>query len=96
MYELKSLIKALCWFARFIAISNARPYVQSAAGAYSYSLSSDGEFVSKTSDLGYKLETARVSLGQRRTIYTILGEWVGLLSALILIVFVSIKALTKK
>jgi len=83
-------------FARFIAISNARPYVQSAAGAYSYSLSSDGEFVSKTSDFGYKLETTQVSLGQRRTIYTILGEWVGLLSALILIVFVSIKALTKK
>jgi apolipoprotein N-acyltransferase len=79
-------------FARFIALSNARPYVQSAAGAYSYSLSSDGEFVSKTDDLGFKLQTAQVSLGQPRTIYTIVGEWVVWLSALILIVAVFIKS----
>ena len=78
-------------FARFIALSNARPYVQSAAGAYSYSLSSDGEFISKTDDLGFKLQTAQASLGQPRTVYTIIGEWVAWLSALILITFVFIK-----
>ncbi len=79
-------------FARFIALSNARPYVQSAAGAYSYSVSGDGEFVSKTDDLGFKLQTTQASLGQPRTIYTIIGEWVVWLSALILIAVVFIKS----
>jgi apolipoprotein N-acyltransferase len=70
--------------------------VQSAAGAYSYSLSSDGEFVSKTDDLGFKLQTAQASLGQPRTIYTIVGEWVVWLSALILITVVFIKSFGAK
>jgi len=74
-------------FARFIAISNSRPYIQSAVGAYSYILNSDGEFLAETTNPGFRLDSAQLDIGRARTIYTIFGEWVVWLSAFILLVF---------
>ncbi len=74
-------------FAHFIAISNARPYVQAASGAYSYIIDSNGNFVERTKDFKTEAGSAELALLQGRTLYTIAGEWVAWISIIILIVF---------
>ncbi len=74
-------------FARFIAISNARPYVQAASGAYSYIIDSNGNFVVRTNDFHTEAGSAEIALVRIRTFYSMVGEWVVGLSMVILIAF---------
>ncbi|MBI2797999.1 hypothetical protein HYX70_01695 [Candidatus Saccharibacteria bacterium] len=66
--------------ARFMAMANARPYAQGAFGTYSFILNKDGSVEKINQDFGFAYKSATVGVPGRRTLYTILGEWVVVLS----------------
>lgn len=78
-------------FARFLAVANARPYVQAAAGAYSYIIDSDGQYRVKTQDFKTGYGYAEVGLVSSRTVYTLLGEWTVAASLVIVGIFAGLR-----
>ncbi len=75
-------------FARFIAVANDRPFVQSARGGYSYIIDHNGTTLFDSHTAGIKIGQATVGSPSYKTIYTRLGEWVGWLSAIVTIGYV--------
>lgn len=63
--------------ARFIAIANARPFIQSARGGPSYIFDQNGATITSTSDID-RLDViyASVRPNEEKTLYSLLGEWV--------------------
>lgn len=72
--------------ARFMAVSNARPFVQATDGSYSFVIDSNGQLLARSNQKDMQLLSVMVTTNSRRTIYTLLGEWVVWLSTVILIV----------
>ena len=70
--------------ARFQAIANARPFVQSARGSYSFVFDHNGQLLVSTTQQANSAVSVNVSTNSRKTIYTILGDWI-LLAAVVLI-----------
>jgi len=68
--------------ARFQAVANSRTLIQSARGKKSYIMNSNGfiELQNKTEDTDYLIGT--ISANTSKTIYTLWGEWVVLISIL--------------
>jgi apolipoprotein N-acyltransferase len=72
--------------ARFMAVANARPFVQATDGSYSFVLDSNGQWLSKSGQKEIQLLQSKINLNNQRTIYTILGEWFVFISLLIITV----------
>lgn len=68
--------------AQFIAVANARSFLQSANDANGYAINGNGQEVAHIAPSG--LRSVMVSTNSRQTPYTILGEWVAILGGLVL------------
>lgn len=62
--------------ARFQAVANARPFAQAARGGESYVIDKDGMFVAQTHIDTTQYIQATVNSNARRTLYSLVGEWV--------------------
>lgn len=81
--------------ARFNAIANARPYIQASTGAYSYAIDQNGKFVFRTTKTGLNHQQINVETNKNLTWYSRLGEWVALVS-LIIIATLLVRAYSRK
>jgi len=72
--------------ARFMAVANARPFVQATDGSYSFILSSNGVWQKKTQQKDIQYITDITELNTTKTLYTFLGEWVFWMSLVIVII----------
>lgn len=59
--------------AKFMAVANARSFVQSSNSGNAFVVSQNGRMQAKTSPLGQVEE--KVGLNSHKTVYTIIGEW---------------------
>ena len=73
--------------ARFQAVANSRTLVQSARGKVSYVMNRDGTMVLRTNGEGTQYMLAEISTNDQRTVYSMLGEWVIIVSGLSLLVY---------
>ena len=73
--------------ARFQAVANSRTLVQSARGKVSYVMNQDGTMVLRTNGEGTQYMLAEISTNDQRTVYSMLGEWVIIVSGLSLLVY---------
>lgn len=71
--------------ARFMAVSNARPFVQATDGSYSFVIDHNGRWLQKSSQKNLQLLQQSVTTNARRTPYSILGEWVVVASAMVVV-----------
>lgn len=62
--------------ARLHAVANARPFIQSARGGFSYIIDSNGTFVDGVTQRGYKLIHGSVATNTQITPYSLTGDWV--------------------
>ncbi len=74
-------------FARFIAVANDRPFVQSARGGYAYIVDHNGATLFDSHTAGIKIGQAKVGSPSYRTIYTRFGEWIAWMASIISIGF---------
>lgn len=81
-------------FARFMAISNSRYFMQSANGARAYVLDNNGKTI--TEGTGIQVLDANVSNNSQKTIYTYLGEWLVLIGAVTALSFLMQYALQRR
>ncbi len=72
--------------ARFMAVANARPFVQATDGSYSFVLSSNGVWQKKSQQKDIQDISDTIQLNSTRTLYTLLGEWVFWMSIIIVII----------
>jgi apolipoprotein N-acyltransferase len=63
--------------ARFQAIANNQPFAQAARNGYSYLIDRNGKFVLESHNRGFQLLSGQVAIGNDKTLYTKLGEWVA-------------------
>ena len=72
--------------ARFQAVANSRTMIQSARGKQSFVMNSNGVITAQnpTENTGYFV--AEIKPENRKTVYSILGEWVVAVSALPLVI----------
>ena len=73
-------------FARFIAVANDRPFVQSARGGFAYIIDQDGHFLYDSHSPGLKVGSKSVTITHARTYYTRFGEWVVYVSFAVVII----------
>jgi len=59
--------------AKFIAASNARPFLQSARGGNAFIMDSNGNIIARSKDSGIAIVRGEVDLNTKKTIYTMLG-----------------------
>lgn len=71
--------------SRFMAVANARPFVQAAEGGHGYILDTTGAQKSGDNRFDYFFGVADISLVKRRTVYSIMGEWILWMSTLVVI-----------
>lgn len=71
--------------ARFMAVANARPFVQATDGSYSFILSSNGNWQKKSQQKDIQYITDTIELNSTKTLYTLFGEWVFGLSLAVLL-----------
>lgn len=69
--------------ARFIAVANARPFVQATDGSYSFIIDQNGKWLAKSGQDNLELLIRGIKLNDIKTLYTMLGEWVVLASVVI-------------
>lgn len=69
-------------FAKFMAVANARPFLQSANNWKAFALDQDGNTIATVQPTGTKDVT--IQTNSRKTPYTYLGEWVALIGGLYL------------
>jgi apolipoprotein N-acyltransferase len=74
--------------AHFIAISTARPFVQSARGAEVYMLDSNGREVAASNKSGIHYIEADIATNSRRTPYAMAGDLVVLFAAMVGLVLI--------
>ncbi|MBI2797995.1 apolipoprotein N-acyltransferase [Candidatus Saccharibacteria bacterium] len=72
--------------ARFIAVANARPFVQATDGSYSFIIDQNGSWLAKSGQQNLELLVESVKLNNTKTLYTLLGEWAVVASAGVLVV----------
>ncbi len=71
--------------ARFIAVSNARTFVQSAKAGSSTIIDHNGSVRASTTQANPSLITADIMTNRTKTLYSQLGEWVLMASAVVII-----------
>lgn len=79
--------------ARFMAIANARPFLQSANSGTAFAIDHNGHVLSRIDPVDKSLVT--VTTNQKTTPYTLLGEWPAYLGGILLLV-VLVKRLQKR
>lgn len=65
---------------RFHAVANARPFIQSARGSYSYAYDHNGQLVMRDDSFTTRALSANVQTNTKTTPYTLFGDWVAWLS----------------
>jgi apolipoprotein N-acyltransferase len=73
--------------ASFHAIANNRPFIQSSLGAPAFAMDSNGSFIVSPRDSRTKFIDFSFSPKNKKTIYTLLGEWVLLTSGAAVLVW---------
>ena len=74
------------------AVANARPFMQSARGGYIYAYDMDGQSLVRDTSFQTTALTATVQTNDRKTLYTILGDWVAWASiAMVVGSFISLR-----
>lgn len=73
--------------ARFMAVANARPFVQATDGSYSFMIDNNGNWLKKSNKNTIELLQQQLVLNGHKTLYTILGEWVVLVAGISLVIF---------
>lgn len=68
-------------FAKFMAVANSRPFLQSANAARAYALDNNGNTLAEVT--GTQTATVTVKSNTTKTLYTILGEWMPAIGSLI-------------
>jgi apolipoprotein N-acyltransferase len=82
---------------RFSAVATAKPLVQAARGNYAYIFDQNGHTLARSSELGVRLLEADIQPSSKKTLYTRWGEYMVVVSVLILGGFtVAIKRPAKK
>jgi apolipoprotein N-acyltransferase len=71
--------------ARFMAVANARPFVQATDGSYSFMLDHNGQWLAKSGQKDLQLLQHNVVTNTRRTVYSLLGEWVVVASIVVVV-----------
>lgn len=64
----------------FHAVANARPFVQSARGSYTYAYDMNGRVIVRDTSFETKALMATVQTNDRKTLYTLWGDWVAWVS----------------
>lgn len=83
----KTYFKQSLQMARFHAVANNRPFIQSSAGASSYAFDSDGRFIVFPEGTDSKFVDFTFQPKSKKTPYTIFGEWVLVLALSITVLF---------
>ncbi len=71
-------------FARFQAVANNRPFIQSARGGYSFIIDNNGNFLVDFSHSGLQVGITEVQTPTTKTPYTRLGEWTLIIAIAVL------------
>ncbi len=71
--------------ARFMAVATNRPFAQSTDGSYSYIIDKDGNYLTKSEQTKLEMISAKVKPGVHRTMFDYIGEWVLVVSGVILL-----------
>jgi apolipoprotein N-acyltransferase len=72
--------------ARFMAVSNARPYVQATDGSISFVLDQNGNWLQKSNQKDLTLLKQEITTNLTKTPYSLFGEWVAWLSLVTVVV----------
>lgn len=64
----------------FHAVANARPFIQSARGSYSYAYDMNGRVIVRDTSFQTTALSATVQTNDRQTLYTLLGDWMAWIS----------------
>ncbi len=83
----KSYFRQSILLARFHAIANNRPFIQSSLGAPAFALNSDGNYIVKPTDSKTRFIDFSFMPNSQITPFTRLGEWVLTFSLLLLIMY---------
>ena len=73
------------------AVANARPFVQSARGSYSYAYDINGTLIVKDTSFSTKAMLASVQTNNTTTIYTRFGDWLALLCTFVTITLLGLR-----
>lgn len=65
---------------RFHAVANARPFIQSARGSYSYAYDHNGQLITRDDSFATRAMSVNVQANTKTTLYTLFGDWAGWLS----------------
>ncbi|MBP9826939.1 hypothetical protein KBC99_00495 [Candidatus Saccharibacteria bacterium] len=83
--------------ARLHAVANARPFLQSARGGLSFIIDHNGRFLAQSQARDdYELLQGQVQANTVKTLYTLLGDWVVILSAAGLVAYWLLRRKNKK
>jgi len=80
----KSLLAQNLAMSKLRAVENRRYFAQATNMGYSFLLNSKGEIVVKSSELGNQILFSNIYLLNKKTAYTKFGDWVVILSTIIL------------
>ena len=72
---------------KFMSVSNARPFIQSTKGGISLIVDHNGRIKSLSKQNDSQLISSPIITNNKRTPYNLLGEWVLLLSGVVLLLF---------
>lgn len=87
----KTLLAQNLAMSKLRAVENRRYFAQATNMGYSFLLNPKGEVTEKSSELENKILFSSINLLNQKTIYTRLGDWVVLLSFLILFLAIAIQ-----
>lgn len=71
----KQALSQMEMFVRFQAIANARSFLQSANGDYSFIVDANGDFVKRSHELNNSFISGEAPVVSKKTLYTKLGDW---------------------
>lgn len=86
----KALLAQNLAMSKLRAIENRRYFAQATNMGYSFLLDTAGNLITKPSKLGNKIIFSDIQLLKDETIYNKLGDWVLILAALIIVIYILI------
>lgn len=92
----KTYLKQSLQMARFHAVANSRPFIQSTLGAPAFAMDHQGSYVVRPGDSNTKLIDFSFQPRSQKTLYTLIGEWVLLASGLLILATLIKKQIRKK
>ncbi|MGZ6004942.1 MAG: hypothetical protein ACXWLH_02210 [Candidatus Saccharimonadales bacterium] len=82
--------------ARFQALANAKPFVQATNRSYSYAIDGNGKFEAESTAQNLAFFSTNLQTNHKRTVFSLLGEWTVIVSAIYLFYLTIVPVLTRQ